>query len=125
KLRSLQCHCPRDRRAVAPLEFVMALPLLFVLMLCILFEGFWLIGQAEVLITARNDTWKKRFDNASGEPLRFPVLDDPVSLGLYHQAADYVTEKATKKVDISPAFKSVADPNASHTILAGSWDYRA
>jgi hypothetical protein len=121
----LRCDYRRNRRAVATLEFVMALPLLFVLMICILFEGFWLIGQAEVLITARNDTWKKRFDNASGDPLLFPVLDDPVPLGLYHKAKDYVTEKATTEVDISPAFEAVADPEASHTILAGSWDHRA
>jgi hypothetical protein len=103
----------------------MALPLLFVLMLCILFEGFWLIGQSEVLITARNETWKKRFDNLSGDPLLFPVLDDPVPLGLYNQANDYANEKATTNVEISPAFDAVADPEATHTVLAGSWDYRA
>jgi hypothetical protein len=103
----LRCCRRRERRAVATLEFVMALPLLFVLMI------------------ARNDTWKKRFDNASGDPLLFPVLDDPVSLGLYHKAKDFVTEKATTAVDISPAFEAVADPEASHTILAGSWDHRA
>ncbi|MGD9631823.1 MAG: TadE family protein [Pirellulales bacterium] len=113
------------RRGVATLEFVMALPLLFVLMICIMWEGFWLIGQAEVLITARNDAWKKRFDNAADSPLMFPVLDDPVPLGLYHANQDYVTEKASTTVDITPAFNRIPGPESSHTILAGSWDHEA
>lgn len=114
-----------NRSGVATLEFVMALPLLFVLMICILWEGFWLIGQAEVLITARNDAWKKRFSNAADAPLMFPVLDDPVSLGLYNANKDYVTEKASTKVDITPAFNRIPGPESSHTILAGSWDFEA
>jgi hypothetical protein len=113
------------RRAVAPLEFVMALPLLFVLMICILWLGFWLIGQSEVLVEARNETWKKRFDDASGDPLFFPVLDDPVPLGLYNRDKDFAKETANKKIEISPAFDHLAGPQASHTVLAGSWDHRA
>ncbi len=114
-----------NRRGVATLEFVMALPLLFVLMICIMWEGFWLIGLAEVLITARNDAWTKRFDNAADEPLMFPVLDDPAPLDLYHPTKDYVTKKASTKVKISPAFDMIPGPEASHTILAGSWDFQA
>ena len=118
-------NSPSNRSGVATLEFVMALPLLFVLMICILWEGFWLIGQAEVLVAARNDAWKKRFNNAADAPLMFPVLDDPVSLGLYHANKDYVTEKASTKVDITPAFNLIPGPESSHTILAGSWDFEA
>ena len=55
----------------------------------------------------------------------FPVLDDPVSLGLYHANKDYVTEKASTKVDITPAFNLIPGPESSHTILAGSWDFEA
>src|SRR5262245_54950420 len=115
------------RRGVATLEFVMALPLLFVLMICILWEGFWLIGQAEVLVTARNDAWKKRFDNLADNPLSFPILpehDLPV-LPKYNATADYANEKASTKVDITPAFNRIPGPEASHTILAGSWDFEA
>jgi hypothetical protein len=118
-------HRRPARRAVATLEFVMALPLLFLLMLCIIWEGYWLIGRAQVLIQARNDTWKKRFDDVSGDPLLFPILDDPVPLGLYHQNNDYAHEKATAKIEVSPAFDAAPGPQASHTILAGSWDHRA
>ena len=102
-----------NRSGIATLEFVMALPLLFVLMICILWEGFWLIGQAEVLVTSRNNAWKKRFDNAADAPLMFPVLDDPVPLGLYHANKDYVTEKASTKVDITPAFNKIPGPESS------------
>ena len=105
----------------------MALPLLFVLMICILWEGFWLIGQAEVLITARNDAWKKRFDNLADNPLSFPILPEhnlPV-LPKYNTQADYANEKASTKVDVTPAFNRLPEPEASHTVLAGSWDYNA
>ncbi len=105
----------------------MALPLLFVLMICILWEGFWLMGQAEVLITARNDTWKKRFDNLADNPLSFPILpehDLPV-LPKYNKKADYANEKASTTVDITPAFNAIPGPEASHTLLAGAWDFKA
>jgi hypothetical protein len=110
-----------NRSGVATLEFVMALPLLFVLMLCILWEGFWMIGRAEVITEARNKAWKKRFDNASGDPLLFPVLTS----AFYHQDKDYAQEKASTKVQISPAFDMIPGPEAANTILAGSWDHRA
>ena len=111
-----------NRSGVATLEFVMALPLLFVLMICIMWEGFWLIGQAEVLVTARNDAWKKRFDNAADSPLIFPVLE---TVSLYDASEDYVTKKSSTKVKISPAFDLIPGPESSHTILAGSWDSEA
>jgi hypothetical protein len=115
------------RSGVATLEFVMALPLLFVLMICIMWEGFWLIGQAEVIIQARNDTWKERFKNLAHNPLSFPILpehDLPV-LPKYNKTADYAKKEASMKVKISPAFDRIPGPRASHTILAGSWDSEA
>jgi uncharacterized membrane protein YgcG len=115
------------RRGIAPLEFVMALPLLFLLMLCIIWEGYWLIGRAEVTITARNDAWKQRFDNLADNPLSFPILPDhdlPV-LPKYNATADYAKKEATKKIEVSPAFDSVPGPKSAHTILAGSWDFKA
>lgn len=108
------------RRAVATLEFVMALPLLFVLMLCVMYVGFWGIGQAEVLVEARNKTWQRRFENAADKPLVFPILK-----GLYNQDADYVTEKASRRITLSPVFARFPQPEAAHTILAGSWDHVA
>jgi hypothetical protein len=120
--QSTQRGCCRPRRAVATLEFVMALPLLFALMLCILWLGFWMIGKSELLIEARNKAWKERFKNASKEPLVFPV---PGQSLLYDKKKDYVTQEMTKRIDISPIFDAFAGPVAAHTILAGSWDHQA
>ena len=105
---------------MAPLEFVMALPVLLLLMVAITWLGFSVIGQTEVLVKARNKTWQRRFENASDKPLYFPILK-----GLYDEKADYVSEKATQRVDVSPMFSRLPGPEAGHTILAGSWDHRA
>lgn len=107
------------RRGIATLEFAMALPILLLLMVGITWLGFSVIGQSEVLIEARNTTWKKRFENASDKPLYFPILP------LYDQASDFVSQKASKTVNVSPIFKVIPGPEASHTILAGSWDHQA
>jgi len=107
----------RTRCGIAPLEFVMALPLLFLLFICVTWLGFSVIGQTEVLVEARNKAWKRRFEDVSKNPLHFPILPT------YDQDSDYVTEKATKRIRISPIFDRVPGPEASHTILAGSWDY--
>jgi hypothetical protein len=112
---------------MATLEFVMALPFLLLLIVAITWLGFTVIGQTEVLVEARNKAWQQRFKNAADNPLSFPILpehDLPI-LPKYVASADYVTEKVGKTVDVSPLFKGVADPNGSHTILAGAWDYEA
>lgn len=115
------------RHGVAPLEFVMALPILFALMLLIIWEGYWFIGRAEVTVTARNDAWKQRFDNLADNPLSFPILpehDLPV-LPKYNTGADYAKKKATKTVEFKPVFARAGDPSSEHTLLAGSWDFKA
>jgi len=108
------------RHGMAPLEFVMALPVLFLLMVAITWLGFSVIGQTEVLVEARNKAWKRRFEDASKKPLYFPIL-----IGLYDEKSDYVTETASQRVDVSPIFNGVPGPRAGHTILAGSWDHIA
>lgn len=116
-------HSPTSRgmhRGVATLEFVMALPLLFVLMLCVMYVGFWGIGQTEVQVESRNKAWQRRFENAADKPLVFPILK-----GLYNENADYVTEKANRRIRLSPALAGFPQPEASHTVLAGSWDHTA
>jgi F0F1-type ATP synthase epsilon subunit len=113
------------RRGIATLEFAMALPVLLLLMVAITWLGFSVIGQAEVLITARNNAWKQRFDDKAKRPLMFPSGVSVAKNPFYSTEADYVTEKADKKVDVSPIFNRVPGPEASHTILAGSWDHRA
>jgi hypothetical protein len=108
------------RSAMAPLEFVMALPVLLLLMVAITWLGFSVIGQTEVLVKARNKAWQRRFENASKKPLYFPILK-----GLYDEKSDYVFEQVKQRVDVSPIFSRVPGPEGGHMILAGSWDHRA
>jgi hypothetical protein len=96
-------------------------------MVAITWLGFSVIGQTEVLVEARNKAWKQRFKNAADNPLCFPILpehDLPV-LPKYVASEDYVTESVSKRVEVSPVFDGIPGPEASHTILAGSWDYEA
>jgi hypothetical protein len=108
------------RAGIAPLEFVMALPVLLLLIVGITWLGFTMIAQTEVLIEARNKAWKRRFEDISKKPLYFPLL-----IGLYDEKKDYAHETATKKVNVSPLFNLARAPAAGHTILAGSWDHQA
>lgn len=114
-----------SRRGIATLEFAMALPVLLLLMVGITWLGFSVIGQTQVLVTARNKAWKQRFDDKAKRPLMFPSGLSVAKNPFYSTEADYVTEKATQKVQVSPIFNGVPGPEASHTILAGSWDHRA
>jgi hypothetical protein len=113
------------RRAMATLEFVMALPVLLLLMVGITWLGFSVIARSEALVQARDKAWQKRFDNPKQKPLIFPTGISAVQNPRYSQAGDYVTESVTKPVDVSPVFKAVPAPKGTHTILAGSWDHRA
>ena len=105
---------------IATLEFVMAMPVLLLLMVALTWLGYSVIGQTEVIIEARNKAWQKRFTNASDKPLVFPTAK-----GLYSREKDYVTEMASKQVKVSPVFDGLPGPSSTHTILAGSWDYSA
>ena len=113
------------RRGIATLEFAMALPVLLLLMVAITWLGFSVIAQTEVLVEARNAAWKHRFENLSDKPLIFPLKVAIPGMPQYSQASDFVTETASKKVDVSPIFKLVPGPEAGHTVLAGSWDWRS
>src|SRR5215210_3487076 len=93
----LRTHLP-PRRGIATLEFVMALPVLLLLMVAITWLGFSVIGQTDVLITSRNKAWKRRFEDASKKPLVFSATP------FYDEDADYVTERSAKQVHVSPVF---------------------
>jgi hypothetical protein len=110
---------------MATLEFVMALPVLLLLMVGITWLGFSVISRSEALIEARDKAWQKRFDNPNQKPLIFPTGVGAVKNPRYSQAGDYVTETVTKPVNVSPIFKAAPAPKGTHTILAGSWDHRA
>jgi len=117
-------HCPAAR-GMATLEFAMALPFVLLLMVGITWLAFSVIGQAQVLVQARNDAWRERFKNLSDKPLVFPSGIGDVRNPLYSAKKDYVSKTVSKKVNVSQVFDGVAGPSASVTVLAGSWDHRA
>jgi hypothetical protein len=110
---------------MATLEFAMALPFVLLLMVGIVWLAVSVIGQAEVLVQARNDAWRERFKNLSDKPLIFPSGLGSVRNPAYSEKKDYVSKTVSKEVNVSQVFDDVADPNASATVLAGSWDHRA
>ena len=123
-------HHHRRLRHTAPhgmatLEFAMALPFLLLFMVGITWLAKSVIGQADVLVQARNSAWKRRFEDTAKKPLMFPFGVGDAKNPLYSTAKDYVTESATTKIDISRIFDDAARPKASVTVLAGSWDHRA
>jgi hypothetical protein len=104
---------------MATLEFVMSLPVLLTLMVGITWLGYSVVGQTEVTIQARNKAWKRRFEDAAKKPLIFTATP------FYPGAQDYVSEKVSGKVKVSPVFDRLPGPESAHTVLAGSWDHRA
>lgn len=110
---------------MATLEFAMALPFLLLLMVGITWLAFSVIGQAQVLVQARNDAWRERFKNLADKPLMFPSGLGDVRNPLYSEKKDYVSKTVNKKVNVSQVFDGVAGPSASVTVLAGSWDHNA
>jgi hypothetical protein len=109
-----------SRRGIATLEFVMAMPVLLLLMVGLTWLGYSVIGQSEVIVEARNKAWQKKFTNAADNPLIFPSAK-----GVYSRDKDYVTGTASKQVNVSNVFKGIPGPSSTHTILAGSWDHTA
>ena len=108
---------------MATLEFAMALPFILLFMVGITWLAYSVIGQSEVLVQARNDSWRERFKNLSDRPLVFPFGIDAVKNPLYPEDKDYVSKTVSKKVNISRIFDSAPGPKASVTVLAGSWDH--
>ena len=108
----------RERRGVATLEFVLAMPTLLLLMVGIVWLGYSVVYQAEVNTESRHEAWKKRFDNSDANPLIFPTFFS------YSAETDHASATASKEVNVSPVFESVASPEASQTVLANTWDHR-
>jgi hypothetical protein len=115
----------KRRRGIATLEFAMALPILLLLMIGITWLAFSVIGQAEVLVQARNSAWRERFKNLSDKPLIFPSGLGSIRNPAYSEEKDYVTKTVSKTVNVSPVFAGAPGPSASVRVLAGSWDHNA
>lgn len=107
------------RRGVATLEFVIAMPTLFLLMVGIVWLGYSNIYQAEVAIEARNDAWRLRYENPDANPLIFPTLP------IYDHAENHRVASSSKRVDVSPVFSGTTQPSSEYSTLSGAWDHRS
>jgi hypothetical protein len=114
-----------SRRGIAPIEFAMSLPILLLLIVGIVWLGFIIVGQSQVIVQARTNAWSHRFENRSDAPLEFPTSIGSGANPLYDAEKDHATERVTKEVHVSRVYDHFATPKSSHTVLAGSWDHRA
>jgi hypothetical protein len=114
-----------SRRGIAPIEFAMSLPILLLLIVGIVWLGYIVVGQSQVIVQARTNAWAHRFENRSNAPLEFPTAIGSAANPLYDAEKDHATERATKEVHVSKVYDHFATPKSSHTVLAGSWDHRA
>jgi len=121
-------RCPRT--GMAPIEFVMGLPLLMILLLAMLTVCGFGITQTSVEIRARQDSWSERFAPRSAQQMPVPKLDSltqvlgsnimPPPDGGLHQSVEVDTA-----VSLGPyLFERSAERRAGHELLADAWDYR-
>ncbi|MEM9409534.1 MAG: TadE family protein [Planctomycetota bacterium] len=94
---------------VATLELVFCLPILFTLIIGVVWLGSSVIAQTEVTLEARHKTWSRR-DQSKGTALLF-LKDDIVSDG------------ATQTVEVSPLFDDADSPESSHDVMVAAWDF--
>ncbi len=106
------------RHGIATLEFVLAMPTLFLLIVAIVWLGYWMVYQTELNVAARNDAWKQRFDNPDSSPLIFP------SLPIYSKSSDHKAVQLSKRVNVSDVMDDARNPLVTQSILAGTWDHR-
>jgi len=111
-----RCFLPTSRRGVAPLELVLALPLL-VSLLALLFT----IADAAIkantsVIAARADAWSRRDRPESKDALLFQSA--ATSRSLIHGSVEVPTRSFLAEIGASTA-------KAEHAVMGGSWDHGA
>ncbi len=99
------------RMAAAPLEFVLCMPILLVLLVSLVWLGFSVVTQSQVAVEARRLAWQQRFQ-PQGPALLF--LED-----------QFVEATSTDQVEVSPLLDDMPPPEATHEVMAGSWDHAA
>lgn len=103
------------RQGSAPLEFVMALPVLLLLFSLILSVGVFFLGQVKATINARSKAFQQRSGQKSSRPLAFTGQTSK---------QDVYTADATE----TPAYPSpkinFGAVTARQSVLGGAWDHR-
>jgi hypothetical protein len=116
--------CPRQldgqyrngaRRGSAPVEFVMAMPVLLLMFVLIMSVGVFFLGQLKATITARSDAFQQRTSQKSQRPLAYNQQTSK---------SDIFSKSATEN-PIYPSPKiSFGAVTSKHAILGGAWDHR-
>jgi len=101
-----------DRRGIAPLEMVMALPIIILLWAFIFWLGLFFLNWTDVTVGARREAWLKRDQPSS----RADAFD--------FKKIDTVKENQRRPVKFGP-FGNNPVPEHTHEVLVGAWDYRA
>lgn len=112
-----QRHSP-SRRGIAPLELVMALPILAAVWMLLMWLGKAVVVQSEVTVEARRQTTAERFDVTDGKPLRF------LENGLVTGDETTLSRTVNQEVAVSRLTERLPTPASTFTMQAGTWDHR-
>jgi hypothetical protein len=107
------------RRGAATIEFVLALPILMLLIVSLTWLGFSMHSQAEVNVVARHLAWQQRHENTNSDAFIFATHPG------YGRDGDFVQGDSEQVVNVSRLFDAFSNPEATELVLSGSWDHRA
>jgi len=108
----------KNRQGIAPLELVLALPLLAAVWVMMMYLGKAVVAKAQVTAEARRQTTAERFDVSDGKPLRF------LENGLITGEEVTLTRQVDQKVNVSRFTRNLPTPVSEFTMQAGTWDHR-
>lgn len=103
------------RRGTAPVEFVMALPMLLSMFILIMTVGAVNIARLDSTVKSRAESWADRPNKKSNRPLAY----------LSSTSKDDVFEKTSTVVPRYPSPKmTFGSATSKHAVLGGAWDHR-
>ncbi len=102
----------RGRTAIATLELVLALPVILVLLVAMVWLGYAVIGQAEVIAEARRSVWSQRFEPWTQTPFAFSQSQEAIG-------------ESTTTINVSPKLDGFGDPESIQTMQQANWDHRS
>ena len=108
----------KSRTGIAPLEFVMALPLIAAVWVLLMWLGKAVIAQAQVTAEARRQAVSERFEVKGGKPLRF--LENGLATG----DETTLVKKVDQKIAGNRLTRNLPTPESSFMVQAGTWDHR-
>jgi hypothetical protein len=111
------------RRGVASLEFVMALPLLLILVTCIITGGYVAKNRLAVSLAVRRDAWKYRHGPPPPRSLDLPVVSTLGVLAGVATDSGLVLREMSRSLRL-PSVLSRATHTATfrHAVMGGAWD---